>query len=389
MNLKTRRIVTRRRAISCGSVLALTLLASGCTGGGDDDPRGISGFDDGLGSGLAGRFVGTDWPENVLTAIDVSSGRYSRLSGDTELAPVIRESSNTRLRLMRDRSVSSGVLLTAEECARDVTCFVFLDGNGNPVSRFDEATEFPGPGKVSFDGMHVAVNLTDREGGNSTMTIYTRDGQFVSNWSQSGAMNSDGPYDWLPDGRLVYAIEGNALLGDVEPIGIIITAPVSTVPDRRITLPERYQEGVIQSIESSPDGSRLLLNVETRVGPLRPLLLDLATLDLYTPLSRADGTLIDVDSVTWGTDSGSFFAEISSTELLSGPGLGPGTEVVFLGSFASVFSVVADGQSYPMPITAEDASDAVRLIPTDTPGSPERGPGAGAYRLDETITWIP
>ena len=58
-----------------------------------------------------------------------------------------------------------------------------------------EKTQIPYPGKLSFDVTYLSTNYSDREGGLSTMTIHTREGEFVSNHSQRGYMNRSDPYD--------------------------------------------------------------------------------------------------------------------------------------------------------------------------------------------------
>ena len=370
-----------------GSILLTLFIATACDSGSGSDSSGIS--NDDVGAPFTGRMVGTRVFDNTLLGVDLASGRFSALAGNGFLDSLGALRNDATVKTRRDRSIQSGMLVTIDDCLAEVddtVCFFFLDRDGNASSNFTEDARFPGPGKVSFDGTHVAVNLTDRVGGNSTMTIYTRDGEFVSNYSQSGAMNSQGPYDWLPDGRLVYSMEGNALLGDDQPTGFIITAPYSATPQRRITLTDYYQDGVIKTIESSPDGSQLLINLEPRVGPTRPILLDLETLTITQLIDRTRDTVGDAEKVSWGPDGRWVYAVISSSELLTGDALVGGT-IVFIGSFDSLYAYEVNGTVHPLVRSPDDLSASVRLIPTDNPRSPGGQVGGGEY--DGKLVWIP
>ena len=284
------------------------------------------------------------------------------------------------------------MLITVDDCFEEraeALCFFFLDRDGNLTSQFGLSGRSPGPGKVSFDGTLVAVNLTDREGGNSVMSNYTREGEFVSDFGQSGPMQGSSPYDWLPDGRLVYSMEGNALLGDAQQTGLIITDPYNATPQRRITSPVFYQEGTIHTIESSPDGRQLLINVEPRVGPRRPILLDMETLLTTQLIDRDQASPVDIKSIVWGPDGAWTYAVISSSELLSGPapGSSQGESLVFIGSSDSLFAFEVIGATHPMPVSQAELSSSVRLLPTDDPGNPGGEVGAGEY--DGSLVWIP
>jgi len=233
-----------------------------------------------------------------------------------------------------------------------------------------------GPGKVSFDGKYVAVNRTDREAGLSVITIFTREGKPVSSYAQNGPMKRNGPYDWLPDGRLVYAIEGNTLLGDRQQMGYIISQANSAKPDRRIVLPRFYQDGRIFSIDTSPDGRQLLMVVAPRVGPRRPILIDVETHKITQLIDRSSSN-IEVNYVGWGPDGRWVYAAIPQHKLLSGPSLdsSQGSTVAFVGSFQSLYAFEVNGTTHALPESASDLSNSVQLIKTNNvrkPGSPVR-----------------
>jgi len=238
---------------------------------------------------VAGRVI-----NDTLHSIDLETGRYQKLSNINEFASSGVLSKRAGVYVRADRSVESGMLLTVDFCFKekpDLTCFYFLDRNGNHTGQFGMNGRDSGPGKVSFDGKYVAVNRTDREAGLSVITIFTREGKPVSSYAQNGPMKRNGPYDWLPDGRLVYAIEGNTLLGDRQQMGYIISQANSAKPDRRIVLPRFYQDGRIFSIDTSPDGRQLLMVVAPRVGPRRPILIDVETHKITQLIDRSSSNL--------------------------------------------------------------------------------------------------
>ena len=286
---------------------AAVLLLVACGGGDGVDGVGQVPSEDGAsgrGSGgpFTGRLIGAFG--NTFTELDLATGRYAALPSGRSLLERGFFEDHHSVQTRRDRSVSSGTIVTLDGCLADraeAICVFFLDADGSDTGAFAIDGRFSGVAKASFDGTHVAIDRRDRDGGLSTMSIFTRDGAFVSSHSQSGPTDDDGPYDWLPDGRLVYSIEGSELLGDPQPTGFIITDPYDATPRRRITLPDYYQEGDIRTIESSPDGSRLLMLVEPRVGPRRPILVDVDTLGVTQLVDRED-SIIDVNRVVWGPD---------------------------------------------------------------------------------------
>lgn len=291
----------------------------------------------------------------------------------------------------RDRSRTSGMLVTVDDCLEqqdEAICFFFLDRDGNTTERFAINGEFPGAGKVSFDGTHMVVDRSDRQGGLSTISIFTREGEFVSSHAQSGSMQRSGPYDFLPDGRLVYALEGSELRGDPEPTGFVFTNPFDAAPQQRITLPDFYQGGTIRTIESSPDGRQLLINIEPSVGPTRPILVDTQSLSI-TQFVDPNDTSIDIKSTVWGPEGRWVYAVISTEELLSGAALdsSQGETIAFIGRSDTLFAFEINGTTHPMPLSQSALSDSVRLMPTDSPGNPGGAIGAGEY--DGNLVWIP
>ena len=381
----------------------LSLFLAGCGGDGGDNPFDLSDpdtntssntdADTDTGSGtrtgapFTGRLLGTlNRFDNTLLGMDLSTGRFTPLVGLSGSPPFDSEGgTDTR----RDPSALSAAVLTLDECNTEINdgiCFFYLDRDGNVTGGFSISGEFPGPGKMSPDGTHLAVNRSDRAAGLSTMTIYTRDGTLVSNHSQDGPMSSEGPYDWLPDGRLVYSYE-QGLFGDTGPQGFIITQPYSAVPDRIITLPSRFDDGRLDTIETSPDGTQLLLNLEMRTGPLRPILVDTETLAIQE-LFDFNG-ITDVESIVWGPDGAWTYAVIASSELLSGTALdnSQGGTLVFVGSFESLFAVPVNGVTHAMPESLEDLPSGIQLIPTDSARSQDGEIGAGNY--NGNYIWVP
>ena len=85
-------------------------------------------------------------------------------------------------------------------------------------------------------------------------------------------------------------------------------------------LTSRFNDGRIETVETSPDGIKLLINLETRTGPLRPILVDIETLAI-TELIDSDDGAADVDSIVWGPDGDYTYAVISSSEIVNGTAL--------------------------------------------------------------------
>jgi len=206
---------------------------------------------------------------------------------------------------------------------------------------------------------------------------------------QTGHTISTGPYDWLPDGRVAYSLVGNELLGDPQPTGFIISKPYSATPDRRIRLPDYYQEGSIQTIESSPDGNQLLIGVRPRVGPLRPILLDLESLSITPLIDPTQNSATHVFNSVWGPDGRWIYSTISTSSLLSGTALdnSQGDQIVFIGSSDSLFAFEVNGTQHPMPDSQAALSSSLRLIPTDSPTNQGSDIGGGKY--DGNLVWIP
>jgi len=372
--------------------VAGTLLLVSCGGGSGGSPNPFS-EDETLGSAapFTGRMVGTQVFDNTLRGVNLNSGRFLTLPGSNQLLSLGALRNDASVQTERDRSVSSGILITVDDCSESqafTVCFYFLDRNGNITSQFNKESEFPGAGKVSYDGSHVVVDFSDRTGGASTVIIYTREGEFVSGYSQSGVM-SDRAYDWLPDGRLVFSMEGNALLGDEQPTGFIVTEPFSTTPAWRITLPDFYQEGRIHSMESSPDGSQLLINISPRVGPARPIFVEMDTWLINQFIDNTQSPSTDVKNVSFGPDGGWVYAVISSSELQSGPSLDSslGDTIVFIGSSDTLFAFEVNGNTHPMPLSQNDLSSSLVLMPTDRPRDP--GGEVGGGQFDGNLVWIP
>ena len=378
------------------AVLLLLLLA-GCDG--DDDPFELPGTDTTAdtetgtrtGAPFTGRLVGTlNRFDNTLLGMDLSTGRFTPLPGNSDFSISNAFDSEGGITIRRDPSALSAVVLTLDECNTEINsgiCFFYADRDGNITGGFTIGGEFPGPGKMSPDGTHLVVNRSDRAAGLSTITIYTRDGTLVSSHSQDGPMSSEGPYDWLPDGRLVYSFE-QGLLGNTGPQGFIITQPFSAVPDRIVTLPSRFDDGRLDTIETSPDGTQLLLNLEMRTGPLRPILVDTEAFTIEDLFDFNDG-ISDVESIVWGPEGVWTYAVISSSEIVSGDALdsSQGGTIVFVGSFESLFAVAVNGVTHPMPRSLADLPSGIQLIPTDSAISPGGDMGAGNYSGD--YIWIP
>lgn len=381
------------KALSSLNILLFLLVSCDGSGGADrfsDPAQGASGVN--AAAPYVGRAVGTTFFDNTFLGAELSNGRFFTLSGNNALAATGALNSRAEVITRRDPSVSSGMVVTIGDCREDLddtVCFYYLDRDGNVTGQFQIDSRFPGPGKLSFDGSHIAVNLTDRVGGNSTMTIYQRDGTFVSNWSQSGAMNGGGPYDWLPDGRLVYSIERTTFEDDSERLGFVITKPYSTEPDRSLGFPRYYDQGQVISIETSSDGLQLLVNIQSRVGPSRPILVNTETFSIQQLIDREDGGVIDVDRVYWGPGDDWVYGVIPTASIGTGISLDNslGDTAVIVGSFDSLFAFAVNGTMHPMPLSQEDMSDNLRLIPTDSTMSPGGQIGGGNFRGD--FVWIP
>ena len=380
----------------CWQVLAglLVLLLVGCGGGSESDifsDQSDTGTVTDVGEPFTGRLIGTlNRFDNTLLGVDLDSGQFMILPGNDSFSSTDVSNTDSGIDIRRDPSVPSGAVLTVDDCRSDIAetiCFLYVDRDGNVTGQFEINGESPGPGKLSPDGTHLVVNRTDRAGGPSTITIYTRDGIFVSSSSQGGAMRPAGPYDWLPDGRLVYSFE-QGLIGDSGRRGFIITQPYSTEPDRTLTFPSEFDDGAIDTIETSPDGTQLLINLEMRIGPRRPILVDTETFSI-DELIAFDGGSKDINSIVWGPDGAWTYASLTFRELLSGDALdsSQGGTIVFTGSFDSLFAFAVNGITHPIPESLDDLSGDVVLIPTDS--SFLSGGEIAGGNLSGDFIWIP
>lgn len=333
--------------------------------------------------------IGTHGGATTLLSVDLFTGRFTERIRTIELTGLGKVGSDANVATRRDRGMWSGTVLTVDDWLEErdqAICVVFTDRNGRVDHFFTLDGALPGPAKTSFDGSHVVVNRSDQAEGASAISLFTRNGDFVESFAQPNELDSAGAYAFLPDGRLVYSMEDDVLLPPSQSTGVIITDPYDTTPQRRILLPAFYQNGRITTIESSPDGSRLLINVKPAVGPTRPIIVELETLMVTQLIDREDGGLVDAKSVAWGAGGEWVYVVMSTSDLLSESAL-VGSAVEFIGSADALFAYRSDLTRQPVPLEPDDLSDSVRVIPTDNPREPGGQVGGGQY--DGKLIWIP
>lgn len=134
-------------------------------------------------------------------------------------------------------------------------CMLIHNSSGELVTRIDVPNEALGPAKISTDGMFIAISVqnTYYDGLDfitepKQVRIYTRDGFLVDSSSQE---IGHGGFDWLPDGRLIFAY-GQSLY---------ITQDTSAQGELVMTFAQ--SEGVPDQLSVSPDGRHLALTLLT------------------------------------------------------------------------------------------------------------------------------
>lgn len=380
----------RRRRSTCAYrlLLPLVLLVGGCGGDGGDDGRfsvdpdgegsttgpvddgdstvpGNGGTGDGTGVNgeLSGKLVfalgsaSADYSRNSVIELDLRSGRYSLLTGNSSLASNDLFRSRVSLSLEPDRSSPPRLIGTATRCSEEfdeTTCVLFMNADASIDSAFIVPNGSAGSAKRSRDGRFVAL-MTPGSG----LELYDTAGERLSVNAEIrffGA-GTGAAYDWTPDGRIVF--EYTSEPAPSGPVILARTLPNSTEIDTFITLPERY-EGDVQSIDVSPSGDRaaILIDGEDQTNGTyeyrRPAVLDLQSLAVYEPLAVEPGASMDAQGLSWSPDGRWLaFRRVWQSE-----------PVPFIGSLpiSPIYAVRTDGGRYALPVEPSGSTDKIRML---------------------------
>lgn len=248
--------------ISKINILVLNLVfifqLIGCGGGGGGGGGGdeTDSPPDSTSNNISGRiFIGNDsYGSRIL---DLKTGHYNKIPG-------VEWEDNDDYHHSAEFSAfpafgGQEFVETIEECESlgSLTyndCIVIHDSTGDIVSSFKVPNQTFGPAKLSRDRMFVAVPLRDPSSALNPrrLAIYTRDGVYVDSTSSSHDVTPKG-FDWLPDNRLVYAVNRE----------LYVTTNGSAEGQLFGTFTE--EQGVPDHLAVSPDGQRLALTLKTYV----------------------------------------------------------------------------------------------------------------------------
>ena len=246
--------------------LFVSLMACGGGGGSSNNPPpasddGGSGGGNDLNPGISGKFFFLS--ESQAWLMDINSGQYTLIPNTNW------EDQNDRFLGVAQysaKSFSSGqqFLLTANACADSTvnitndSCIISQSVAGDYTNDVRLEFRVHGPAIPSRDGGYFAVF---RDLDDDWLAIYDLGGNFVSNIRTGKA-----PFDWLPDGSLVYVHEGRTFA---------FTQVLDTSSDFAWALPTGFDSGEIARLEVSPDGQYVAFT------------------------HRSDGTLVSEDSTLW------------------------------------------------------------------------------------------
>lgn len=133
-------------------------------------------------------------------------------------------------------------------------CVIIRNKEGAIQVGFRIPEEIKDAARLSYDGRYVAFSYNEDDDNNMSLRIHDRMGKVTSinNLYQQFPDSRDDPeFDWLPDGRLVYAVEQT----------IYITAPYDADGTRLITFVE--EQGEPRELAVSPDGKKLVFAMRT------------------------------------------------------------------------------------------------------------------------------
>ena len=353
-------------------------------GGGAGD--GTDGGGEGVNGPLEGTMVFALGAKRVA-ALDLRSGVFADLAdGNASLAENTSLYEDASLFLERDRSRERGMVGTAVDClgpteVNSRACALLMNGEGRIEGGFafrDDLTNF----KRSPSGRHLATMLRDFQDGGATVAFFTTDGELVSTHFVGGPVTASfPPYDWLADGRLVYA-EPPLDLAFPEP-------PRSDPPQLRTIRPDDVDsaaffslegyEGTIQDLAISPTNDRLALTldgIEEKNGLhpgftfRRPVVVDLSTFDAYEPIAYGFGDGVQTDYIEWSPDGRWLYFTFDGqvTEGTINDGAAEANRV-----FDKAFAVRIDGESYFLPLEASESTEKARMVVLRPLNEPQGG----------------
>ena len=220
---------------------------------GDDSSGGTGGDNQGdLNAGIAGRFFFEDGEKAWI--LDVSSGESVGVPnsdwGDQDDKFPLGVASFW----VSAFSGSESFVLTVDECVNrensfeEDACIIVQDFGGEYTTEIILEGTVSGPAKPSADGSYFAVK---RDLGDEWLAIYDLDGNFVSN-----VRVDTNVFEWLPDGRLVYASEDG--------LAFVFTEILDTSDAFVWGLPDFFNNGVIGRLSVSPDGSKVAFTHRTQ-----------------------------------------------------------------------------------------------------------------------------
>jgi hypothetical protein len=237
----------------------LIVLIAGCGGGGGGDGNSETNppSDESVNAGMSGKiFIGNEGAGGWV--LDLSTGHYASLPGvQWEDNKNYHNNASFSAYPSQDGNEFVETINRCEYLGDFVyqSCLVIHDAQGNVVSSFKVPNETQGPAKLSRDGMFVAVAVRDAISAlNPTqLVIYTRDGVFVDASPAQYDVRPKG-FDWLPDNRILYAVD----------YMLYLTRQASANGELWATFSE--QEGAPDHLAINPNGDRLALTLKTHVN---------------------------------------------------------------------------------------------------------------------------
>ena len=135
-------------------IILLVGMLVGCSDDGGENPFEQSAT--GTGVLFTGRLIGTvNRFDHALLGMDLESGRFTPLPGNCFFATNGAFDSNGDVDASRDPSVSSGAVLSVDDCLvgiDNIVCFYYVDRDDTVTGKFEIDSSLPGPSKLSPDG---------------------------------------------------------------------------------------------------------------------------------------------------------------------------------------------------------------------------------------------
>jgi len=137
---------------------------------------------------------------------------------------------------------------TSEGSLFNDDCVIIRNKEGVAQIRLSVLEEIKDAAKLSYDGQYLAFSYNEYDDDNMSLRIHDRAGKLVSVnrlYEQFPDSYDDPEFDWLPNGRLVYAVEQT----------IYLTTPYDT--DGKFLITFTKEQGEPVDLAVSPDGKNL------------------------------------------------------------------------------------------------------------------------------------